>query len=196
MAQDVVAQHVLGGSGPPAADHRESDALHRWLGGVQCGRDGRRDDADRLVLRLVAGSLPIHLDGFLARRAPGGRPMDPGALRIQGGAGDLFLLRTAEQTVVQHGLPQRASRLPPCGVVTPPGGARRGPGVLQPSLPPPLVDQAAFPRTLQPQVRAAQPHRAADARAHEGRGRSLTPCARPNPRPYLLQLPLRRLPCP
>jgi hypothetical protein len=130
--------------------------------------------SDRLVLRVVAGSLLIHVNGFLTWRAPAGRPMDPGALRIQRGAGDLFLLRTTEQTVVQHGLPQRASRLPPCGVVTPPGGARRGAGVLQPSLLPPVLDQVASPRTLQPQVRAAQPHRAAYARADEGRARRLT----------------------
>ena len=110
----------------------------------------------------------------LAWRAPAGRPLDPGALRVQRRAGDLFLLRPAEQTVVQHGLPQRAPRLPPCAVVTPPGGARRGAGVLRPSLPPPVVDQVAFPRTLQPQVRAAQPHRAAYARADEGRALRLT----------------------
>ena len=90
------------------------------------------------------------------------------------GKSSLFLLRSTEQAVVQYGLPQRAPRLPPGAVVAPPGGARRGAGVLRSPLSPPVVDQAAVPRHLQPQVPAAQPHRATDARGHEGRGRSLT----------------------
>jgi hypothetical protein len=65
------------------------------------------------------GPLHVPFDDLLARRAPGRRALDPGALRLQGRSGDLFLLRPAEQAVVQHGLSQRTPRLPAGAVVTP-----------------------------------------------------------------------------
>jgi hypothetical protein len=63
--------------------------------------------SDRGVLRRP---LPRDVDGLRDRTASARRPLDSGTLRARARPGDVFLLRSAEQSVVQRGLPQRASR--------------------------------------------------------------------------------------
>ncbi len=108
---------------------------------------GRRDGAARVPRGRRAAQVPPDVDGLRDRAPSARRPLDSGTLRARAGPGDVFLLRSAEQSVVQRRLPQRASRHRHHPVVAPAADPPHRAGILRGPALVPVVDvvAAAFP---------------------------------------------------
>ena len=88
---------------------------------------------DLEVRRRARPGLRHRLDLLRHRPAPARRALDPGALHLLRGPGDLLVLRRAQSHRVQHRLPQRAPRPGPRAVGPSAEGESDGAGVLRPS---------------------------------------------------------------
>ena len=130
-----------------------------------------------LVIGPEGARLSRAVDVLRARAPSRRRPLDPGALRDQKGAGDLFVLWSLEPDLLQHGLPQRAPRLRRGSVEQPAQAEGSGTGILRQSEVLPILDRGPAQVYLRSLAVDLQPGGARRAeleptaiRAQDGRG--------------------------